>query len=238
VRWRVERVAQCASTNDVVRERAASGEPEGLVLVAARQTAGRGRAGRAWTSPAGGLWVSILARPRRASESWPLLSLLAANAVAEACRQEADLEARVKWPNDVLAPDGRKLAGILAESRPPDFAILGLGVNVAVDPGAFPAEARAASLADLAAKPVAVDAFLDALLDALAPRLEAFERGDDAALLAEARARSATLGRRIRTQDGRSGYAVDIDDAGHLLLRDDAGRSITLVADDVHLERE
>src|SRR3954462_2085959 len=121
------------STSDRARELALAGAPHGALVTAAEQTAGRGRQGRAWTTPPGtALAMSMVLRDPPA-----LLPLIAAVAVAQACGDEAG--AQIKWPNDVLV-DGRKVAGILAEGRPHEgWAVLGIGVNVAVDVAALPA---------------------------------------------------------------------------------------------------
>jgi BirA family transcriptional regulator, biotin operon repressor / biotin---[acetyl-CoA-carboxylase] ligase len=131
-----------SSTNDVARDLAASGKPEGLCVIAREQTAGRGRQGRSWSSPAGeGLYLSLILRPEiRAAES-PVITLAAAVAVAETLRLDFQISADIKWPNDILA-SGRKVCGILVESAIESgrlqYAVMGIGVNVAQR--YFPAE--------------------------------------------------------------------------------------------------
>src|SRR5262249_38957175 len=128
---------ETTSTNDRARDLALAGAPHGTVVTAATQTAGRGRQGRTWTAPAGAaLLMSVVVR-----EPPALLSLAAAVGVAEAVGEEAG----IKWPNDVLLAD-RKVAGILIEGRPQDrWAVVGIGVNVAVDPRQLPPELRASA---------------------------------------------------------------------------------------------
>lgn len=124
-----------SSTNDVARDLAASGKPEGLCVIAREQTAGRGRQGRSWASPPGeGLYLSLILRPDiRAAES-TLLTLAAAVAVAETLKLDFQASVDIKWPNDILA-SGRKICGILVESAIESgrlqYAIIGIGVNVA-----------------------------------------------------------------------------------------------------------
>src|SRR5690242_13566930 len=114
----VEWFADIDSTNAYALERARAGAPEGLVVVADHQRAGRGRLGRTWHAPVGGsLLASVLLRPTIAVERWPLTATAAAVAAADAVVAVCDLPARVKWPNDVLV-GGRKLAGVLAEADP------------------------------------------------------------------------------------------------------------------------
>ena len=166
------------STQTVCRRLATTGAPQGLVVVADHQTAGRGRRDRRWTAPPGtGLLLSSLLRPTSPPARWPALTLLAAGAVVEAVDRCAAVTARIRPPNDVLVGE-RKLAGILAEAvvgvRP--FVVLGIGVNVAQRPGDWPADlaGRAVSLAELG-RPVAREEVLRALLAALAARYATFE---------------------------------------------------------------
>lgn len=138
--WRLEVHAALPSTSDRIAEAAAAGEPAGLAVLAWQQTAGRGRSGRAWVSPPGNLYLSVLLRPRGMAREAGQWSLLAGVALAEAARQlDPDPAAlRLKWPNDLLR-HGAKCAGILAETAlAPDGALdwvsLGIGVNLAEAP--------------------------------------------------------------------------------------------------------
>ena len=121
------------STNDVARERARAGGPEWTVVLADRQTGGRGRQGRSWASPPGGLYLSLVLRPR--TDAVALLPLAAGVAVAEVATEHG-VRAELKWPNDVLV-HGRKLAGILAEASSStggvEWVVLGIGMNVTLD---------------------------------------------------------------------------------------------------------
>jgi BirA family biotin operon repressor/biotin-[acetyl-CoA-carboxylase] ligase len=134
------------STNDEALRRAAEGAPEGLVVAAGRQTAGRGRQGRTWwDAPGASLLFSALLSPAIRVRQYPLLSLAMACAVAETGEQEIGGPFSVKWPNDVLH-DGRKLCGVLAESRSPGASrpllVIGTGINLNQTAGDFPAELR------------------------------------------------------------------------------------------------
>jgi BirA family biotin operon repressor/biotin-[acetyl-CoA-carboxylase] ligase len=119
---------------------ALTGAPEGTLVLASGQTSGRGRVGRSWHSPAGGLYASIVLRPLAQPGAWPALSVLAGTAVAQALHAAGVTEVRVKWPNDIVVA-GRKIAGLLAEARVDEgFVVLGLGLNVAFSdelPGAI-----------------------------------------------------------------------------------------------------
>ena len=193
------------STNDLARRAGEGGAAEGIVFFAETQRRGRGREGRAWDSPPGlGLWFSVLLRPAAPRGRWPRLGALAALAVARGVKEAADLRLGVKWPNDLLLPDGRKCGGILVETTP-EFAVVGIGLNVRHAAADFPPELRAAAgslrmiRAGIEREPVA-GAVLDAL-DAL-HRDPAAWGEDFSPLSAELAARSATLGRRIRVARG------------------------------------
>jgi BirA family biotin operon repressor/biotin-[acetyl-CoA-carboxylase] ligase len=137
--WRsLEVVERIGSTNAALAAAAGQDAPEGAVLVAEHQEAGRGRLDRVWTSPPrAGLTVSVLVRPDvpAARRSW--LSLLTGVALAEAVSEVTGVRTSLKWPNDLLAPDGRKLAGILAETAG-DAVVVGAGLNVSTRPDELP----------------------------------------------------------------------------------------------------
>lgn len=228
------------STNDHARELALAGAPHGTVVIAERQTAGRGRQGRTWSAPPGrALTLSAIVRlPGRAIEQLPLA---VAVAVCEACEAAAAVDCRIKWPNDVWI-GGRKAAGVLIEARPLDgWAVIGIGLNVDTEPGEFPSALRgkAASLRSATGHPVNREAALHALLGRLAawlPRLE-----DEGAVAVAFRERDALQGERIAwTTAGvrRAGEARGIDQDGALVVFTDAGERVRLDAGEVHLERE
>jgi BirA family transcriptional regulator, biotin operon repressor / biotin---[acetyl-CoA-carboxylase] ligase len=212
---------ETGSTNERARALAAAGAPHGTLVTAAAQTAGRGRQGRSWVAPAGrALLLSLVLRALD-----PLLPLRAGLAVADL----AGSQARVKWPNDVLLED-RKVAGVLVEARPQEgWAVLGVGVNVAVDVADLPAELHERA-GTLGRSPEALEPALAELLVALAQRL-----AEPAAASLEAlRARDALHGRRVRWAGGE-GEGAGIDERGSLLVRDAAGAVIALDAGEVHL---
>jgi len=209
------------STNDRARELAAAGAPHGTLVTADAQSAGRGRQGRTWSAPAGrALLLSLVLRDAR-----PLLPLAAAVAVADVCGPAA----QIKWPNDVLL-DGLKVAGILVEARPQDgWAVLGIGLNVAVRIEDLPPElhGRAGTLGRAPEEREEVlDAVLAALEDALALRVDP--------LLDRWRARDALAGREVRWSGGR-GVAAGMDDSGRLVVLLPGGGRELLDAGEVHL---
>ena len=194
------------STNTRARELAHRGAPHGTLVTAAEQSAGRGRQGRTWTAPPGrALLCSLVIR-----EPPRLLPLAAGVAVAEVCGARALL----KWPNDVWV-DGRKVAGILVEGRPQEgWAVVGIGLNVAVRMEDFPAELHEIA-GTLGLEPDAIEPTLERLLAALVRWMGASVQD----MLAAVRARDALHGQLIRWADGE-GLAAGIDDAGNLLVRD------------------
>jgi BirA family transcriptional regulator, biotin operon repressor / biotin---[acetyl-CoA-carboxylase] ligase len=216
-------LASVGSTNDRAKELAAAGAPHGTLVTARAQTAGHGRQGRSWTVPPGrSLPASLVLR-----QLAPLASLAAAAAVAEVAGDAA----RVKWPNDVLV-DGRKVAGILVEGRPQEgWAVLGIGLNVAVRPHDLPPELRD-SAGSLGLEPSDVEPMLGRLLAAL----ERWLAAPDDAVLDALRARDALAGREVRWGAGH-GRASGIDAAGRLVVTRADGTTTALDAGEVHLER-
>jgi BirA family biotin operon repressor/biotin-[acetyl-CoA-carboxylase] ligase len=212
------------STSDRARGLALGGAPHGTLVTAGEQRAGHGRQGRTWSAPPGrALLMSLVLR-----EVPALVSLAGAVAVADVVGEAC----AIKWPNDVLV-EGRKVAGILAEGRPHEgWAVLGIGINVAVRAEDLPAE-LADRAAGLGLGPADVEPALAALLVALERRLVQ----DRAAVLAAFRARDALAGRDVRWQHG-AGVGAGIDDAGRLLVdRSDGGGRVALDAGEVHLGR-
>jgi BirA family transcriptional regulator, biotin operon repressor / biotin---[acetyl-CoA-carboxylase] ligase len=208
------------STNARARELAGRGAPHGTVVTAAEQSAGRGRQGRTWTAPPGrALLCSILVRdPPR------LLPLVAGVAVAEVVGPEA----RLKWPNDVLV-DGRKVAGILVEARLQErWAVVGIGLNVAVREADFPPELRDRA-GTLGLEPSAIERTLEALLRAL----ERWLAADPGAVLEAVRGLDALLARPVRW-GGRTGVGAGVDCDGRLVVRTEEGE-VRLDAGEVHL---
>lgn len=212
------------STNDRARELAAAGAPHGALVTATEQTAGHGRQGRTWVAPAGSsLLMSVILR------DWDrMLPLAAAVAVAEVCGEAAT----IKWPNDIWLPGERKVAGILVEGRPQEgWAVVGIGLNVAVDIAALPEELRETA-GSLGRGPEAIEPVLADLLAALERALAL----EPAPLLERWRQRDALAGRPIAWSGGH-GTAAGIDDDGQLVVDLADGRRTALPAAEVHLER-
>ena len=258
VRW----VEETGSTNADALALARDGEPEGIVLVADHQTAGRGRQGRTWEAPPeASLLVSVLLRPP--AEVAGLVTMTVSVAASAALEEVAGVAARIKWPNDLVWPgDGtapdRKLGGILAEadwparspaaagwSAPPAddrvVVVAGMGLNVNW-PTDLPEDLRDIAVAanHIVGHPIERELLLVAFLAQLDTAYGDLAGGRDAStLLTRWRERSATLGRRVRVDlgtDDITGTAVDITADGHLVLdSDDGDRRTIAVGDVVHL---
>src|SRR5713101_6500984 len=127
------RYKRITSTSDKAKILASTGAPEWTVVVAEVQTRGRGRAGKKWESPKGGLWFTVILHPKITADKVSLLQFLASNATRRALKEKTKVKAWTKWPNDLVLDTG-KLAGILVESKSkgdnPSFAVVGIGLNV------------------------------------------------------------------------------------------------------------
>ncbi len=218
-------LAETGSTIDIARDWLRNGGPHGAVVIAERQTRGRGRAGRAWASPAGGLWMSILTRPDVAPATAGRLGIGLALAAAEAVEAASGLAIGVKWPNDLMA-GGRKLGGVLVATgtagQRVSTAILSLGINVNVSPGDLPQALRrsATSLLVETGRSHRIGALAAHVLGALERTWAGIvEEADD--LVGRWRRRDALAGREVLIQtagESLRGRAQGIDGTGALVL--------------------
>ena len=219
------------STNDRARELAADGAADVLV-VAGEQTGGRGRLDRPWSSPAGGVYASLLVRPDRPPAHAPSFTLAAAVAVARACR-EAGVDAVIKWPNDVLmAGSERKLAGILTEMEGEadriSWLIVGIGANVDVAAAELPGTATSVSIEG-------GDADRRRFCQRMVEEFHALDPDD---VLPAWREYAVTLGREVRVETPGGvveGEAVDVEFPGGLVVRTDDGDRTVHAGDCEHL---
>jgi BirA family transcriptional regulator, biotin operon repressor / biotin---[acetyl-CoA-carboxylase] ligase len=253
----VRRFESIDSTNRYLLDEARSGAPQGVVAVADYQTAGRGRRGRSWSAPPGSnLLASVLLRPRLPASERPLALAAVALAARDAVQAATGIALGVKWPNDLVAPDGRKVAGVLAEADTDNAAgddtahgevpavVVGIGINCnwptdddrVADDAAL---AGAVSLRQLGGKPVDRDLLLTAFLVDLGPRVDELEdpsgRG---ALRADLRAATTTLGTLVRvelTDRTIEGTATDLTDEGHLIVETANGPETVVTGDVIHL---
>jgi BirA family transcriptional regulator, biotin operon repressor / biotin---[acetyl-CoA-carboxylase] ligase len=243
--WReIEVVPSTGSTNADLLARALAGEPEGVVLAAEVQTAGRGRMGRTWVSPpSAALTFSLLIRPDVPAARRGWLPLLTGVAVAAAVTEVTGVQARLKWPNDLLAGEA-KFAGILAEAAG-DAVVVGIGLNVSTQPAELPSPGPGALPATSLRAAGATVLDRAGLLLAILVRFERWYQawrqagGDpDRSGLREAYVSwSATIGRAVRAElpggQALSGPAAGVDSDGRLLVRVSSGAEVPVAAADV-----
>lgn len=225
------------STNRRARQLAAEGAPHGTLVIADEQTAGRGRRGRGWISPAGeGVFMSLILRPQSHPSEVARLSMQTALAVALSIAQTTGLDARIKWPNDIVC-GGRKVCGMLLEMNADEQAVhdvvAGIGINVHQTQFAPEIAQTASSLDLLSGQRVCRAALVRAFL-------EAFERTEalaaQGALMDAYRARSATLGQRVQViapAGSFTGTALEVTDSGSLIVEDEEGQRREVLAADV-----
>lgn len=236
------------STNVEAARCVAVGELDGadaapLVITADRQTAGRGRSGRRWRSPAGGLWMSVAWSLARPAERYGALPLVAGLAVAEALERRVGVEPRIKWPNDLLV-GGRKLAGILCAlelNGGRRAAIVGIGLNGNIDPADLGAELRlpATSLLELRGRPTDLVDIRVAICERLATRLKQFESAGLEPMHRLIVSRLALLGEPVAVEPREAerwvGRVIGLAPDGRLMLEVDGRRTAISIGDVTHL---
>ncbi len=252
------------STNDFAIELARKGIEEGTVVVAEIQTKGKGRLGREWSSPFGGLWISIILRPKILPTQAPRMTVIAALGVAKTIKELYSLDAFIKWPNDVLIwsrpetirANGRirkkesrvfkKVCGILtemgAEQDTVNYVVIGIGANLNIDIRKFPIEFRkdATSIEKELGRKIDRVEFTRRMLEEIENFYLLFKKRGFAPILREWKKISATLGRRVKAVSGRriiEGKAIDIDSDGALIIRTEEGKKERILAGDVTLMR-
>ncbi|MEM3579759.1 MAG: biotin--[acetyl-CoA-carboxylase] ligase [Candidatus Bathyarchaeia archaeon] len=219
---------EVGSTNDWAKELAELGAPEGTVAVAETQTSGRGRPGRKWLSPKGGLWFSIILKPKLKPPETIKLVFLAGLAVAETLRELFGLKVETKWPNDVLV-NGRKVCGILSEMKTigekVDYTIIGVGVNANIDvEKEFPRELSetATSIQKALGRKISLEELFKALLEKMDNLYQIFLKEGFTPILKEWKSFAYFLGCRVEVcGDGErfEGIASDVDRDGALVLK-------------------
>jgi BirA family biotin operon repressor/biotin-[acetyl-CoA-carboxylase] ligase len=215
------------STNACARELAEEGAPPGTVVTSAEQTEGRGRQGRAWTTPAGKAlaWSAIVPLEGEVPGLFPLRAGLAA---CEAVEELGGEPAEVKWPNDVML-GGRKCAGVLVEGRPQaGWAVVGIGMNLSIEEDEFPPEIRERATS------IGSGATLESATEALNRALTRWLSEPDKEVLAELERRDHLSGREINWEGG-TGIASGIAPDGALIVTSSDGTSHRLHAGEVHL---
>ena len=234
---RIHYFPQISSTMDAARQLAKKGAAEGTIVVAEAQTRGRGRLSRQWLSPEGGIYFTIILRPRISPAYAPRMNLMAAIAVAATIRKLFGLKAELKWPNDVLI-EGRKVCGILAEMDAEmdavNFVNVGIGINANNSVTRF--EKTATSLKDALGREISRKGFFSALLVEIERRQPLLMKAN---LLRDWKRLSATLHKQVRVMslgEEVMGQAIDIDATGGLILKGKDGSLRTVLAGDcIHL---
>lgn len=214
------------STNTVAKELARTGAEEGTVVIARTQNHGRGRFERVWQSPEGGMYLSLILRPKAPLEKASLLSFVAALAVTRTI-DAYGIHASIKWPNDVRV-NGKKIAGILLESEITgfviDYAVVGIGINLNIDLADLSSDiqSHSTSLSSLVNIPVDYHEFLKTFLEQFGSLYSTFRNRQFDSIITEWKSRTDTLGKMIQVQTSTEmlqGTAFDIDQLGFLLLR-------------------
>ena len=237
---RIHYFPEIGSTMDAARELAKKGAGEGTIVIAEVQTRGRGRLSREWLSPKGGIYFTLLLRPRISPAYAPRINLMASVAVAATIRKLFGLNAELKWPNDVLI-EGKKLCGILAEMDAEmdvvNFVNLGIGINANTSIPQF--EKTVTSLKHALGKEISRKKFLSALLVEINRRQARLMKAN---LLEEWKKLSVTLNKDVRiVAPGEVivGQAIDIDTTGALIVKGKDGSVKKAVAGDcIHLREE
>lgn len=206
-------------------------EREGTVVVADRQTAGKGRKGRTWASPEGGLWMSVILKPKAEPKHLPTLVFIGALAVVDTL-WKFGIEAGIKWPNDVWV-NGRKICGVLTEGRIREFVILGIGLNVNNE---VPEELRkiATSMREFLGREVSLSEAFHTLIRNLDHWYGLFLDRRYGEIISALKERSIVLGKEVKIIDDETelvGRAVDIDVDGALILETPKGRVRVLHGD-------
>lgn len=235
------------STNDWAKELAELGAPEGTVAIAETQTAGHGRLGRKWHSPKGGLWFSIILKPKLKPMETVKLVFLAGLAVAETLRSLYGLKVETKWPNDVLV-NGRKVCGILSEMKTigekVTYAIVGIGINANFDAHkVFPEKLKetATSLKTLLGRKVVLEELFRSLLEKMDSLYEVFLKNEFNQILEKWKSFASFLSREVEVlteSEKIEGLAVDIDSNGVLVLKLKDGSLKRIFAGDLSLKRK
>ncbi|WP_369424741.1 biotin--[acetyl-CoA-carboxylase] ligase [Methanothrix sp.] len=222
------------STNDFAREIASESE-SWTVVIAEVQTAGRGRLGREWISPQGGIWMSIILKPMAAPSEAFRYTMAASVAVCRSLRDLYDLNARIKWPNDVLV-NGRKICGILTEISAEldiiNHIIIGIGINANMSASSLPEEWNATTISAELQREIARGELITRVLEEMRALLESGEVYQEWVRLSD------TINRRVSVQGfgDVTGLAVSLEPDGALILRRDDGNLIRILAGDcIHL---
>jgi len=243
---KISRFAEVTSTNDVAKELAAQGAEEGTVVVAEVQTCGRGRLGKEWLSPKGGIWFSMILRPKVKAKDTFKITFLTAVAVAKAIRKMFRLNAEIEWPNDVLV-NGKKVCGILTETsirgEKVDSVVVGVGINANIDINFFPKNLKKAvtTLSTELNREIDRKKFLRKLLEELEAYYKRFKEDKFDSVLEEWKRLNRLFGANVEVvslDEKITGKAVSVDKNGALIVRLADGSTRKVFSGDVTLLQE
>jgi len=233
--------AEVTSTNDVAKKLATKGAEEGTVILAETQTQGKGRLGRRWLSPKGGIWLSVILRPKIPAKDSYQLTFMTAVAVAKTIRKMFEVNAEIKWPNDILVNE-RKVCGILTETstrgNAVGFTVIGIGVNANVDLTSFPTNLRGSitSLKAEVKREVERERFLCALLEELESYYKMLQQKKFELVLEEWKSLTTLFGAYVEVtsfEEKIRGVAVGVDQNGALEVLLENGTLRKILSGDV-----
>ena len=229
------------STNIIAKEKAlhiTEAIDEGTIIIAEKQSAGKGRLGRKWFSPAGGIWLSIILYPQLPPSYIPRITLMTAVAAVKAIKICTQIEPQIKWPNDILINE-KKVCGILTEMSAEldiiNWVVVGIGINVNIDHLEFPEDIQenTISLKKVLGKEVLRVKLMQAFLWEFEKYYESLKRREFSSILKEWKLYSHTLGKKIRVDTGEriiTGEAVNINEEGALILKKEDGELIKIIS--------
>ena len=229
------------STNIIAKEKAlhrAEGINEGTLIIAERQSAGKGRLGREWFSPAGGTWLSIILYPQLSPSYISRITLMTAVALVKAIKICTQIKSQIKWPNDILVNE-KKVCGILTEMSAEldiiNWVVVGIGVNVNIKQQEFPKDIRerTTSLKEVLGKKVLRIKLAQVFLQEFEKYYEMLKRREFSFILKEWKLYSYTLGKKIRVNMGEriiTGETMDINESGALILKKEDGELIEIIS--------
>jgi len=229
------------STNIMAKEKAlhrAEGIDEGTLIIAERQSAGKGRLGREWFSPAGGIWLSIILYPQLSPSYISRITLMTAVAAVKAIKIYTQIRPQIKWPNDILINE-KKVCGILTEMSAEldiiNWVVVGIGINVNIDHREFPEDIQenTISLKEASDKEVLLVKLVQTFLQGFEKYYEILKRREFSSILKEWKLYSHTLGKKIRVDIGEriiTGEAMDINESGALILKKEDGELAEIIS--------
>jgi len=229
------------STNIIAKEKAlhrAEGINEGTLIIAERQSAGKGRLGRKWFSPLGGIWLSVILYPQLPPFYIPRITLMTVVAAVKAIKMCTQIELQIKWPNDILINE-KKVCGILTEMSAEldiiNWVVVGIGINANIDLRDFPEDIQenTISLKEASGKEISRVKLAQTFLQEFEKYYDKLKRKEFSSILREWKLYSHTLGRKIRVDMGEriiTGEAVDINEEGALVLKKEDGELIKIIS--------